>query len=236
MKVLRLALLLLFCAAFLVNALESEDSDKKTATVWVNCSPEGADIFVDDAFVGNAPAVLKIEAGKHEIRISLNGYEDWKRPVDILADSELTLSPTLTKKQNSTTPAWNPESPRPGIQFDTATRLEGKQFYILPPAYVRLTSRDPMLHFDETKGKYYTLHAPSGFIYEFRDYNESKGRFGKIYRELIAIRDVDWTGKTATLIVDAVNKPKRSGVVHFRFSSDKVFWKLFNQCFATSLP
>jgi PEGA domain len=236
MKVIRFTLLLLLCSAPFVIAQKSEETEKKIATVWVNCSPEGAEIFVDDAFVGNAPAVLKIEAGKHEIRISLAGYEDWKRPVDILADSELTLNPTLKKIQDSAPPGAKPESPRSGIQFDTAIRLVRKQYYILHPLYARLTSRDPILHFDETKGKYYTLHAPSGLIYEFRDYNESKGKFGKIYREQVVIRDVDWNDTTATMIVDAVNKPKRSGVIHFRFSSDKTFWKLFNQCFATSLP
>ncbi len=202
----------------------------------MNSSPEGADIFVDEGFVGNAPAVLKIQAGKHEIRIALDGYEEWKRPVDITADSELTLSPTLKKKEDSAaTPAIAPTA-RQGIYFETAKKLEGKQFYILPAAYVRLTTRDPILHFDESKGKYYSLHAPSGLMYEFRDYSESKGSYGKIYRELVSIRDVSGIGTSATLIFDAVNKPKRSGVVTFRFSSDKVFWKLFNQCFAKSLP
>jgi hypothetical protein len=176
MKVIRITLLVIFCTALFVN---SEETEKKIATVMVNCSPEGADIFVDNAFVGNAPAVLKIEAGKHEIRIALKGYEEWKRPVDVLADSELTLNPTLKKKQGSAVTTAQPESPRMGIQFDTPIRLVRKQYYILHPLYARLTTRDPMLHFDETKGKYYTLHAPTGFIYEFRDYSESKSKYGK---------------------------------------------------------
>ena len=232
MNVIRITLLLFLCTALFVS---SEETQKKIASVWVNSSPEGADVFVDNSFVGNAPAVLKIEAGKHEIRISLNGYEDWKRTVEILADSELTLNPTLQKKQESGVVAPESEPSKPGIQFDAVSKLKGKQFYVVEPIYARLTIREPVLHFAEGKGKYYTLFAPNGLTVEFRDYDESKNRYGKLYREQVVIRSVDWSTTTATLIVDAVNKPRRNGLVHFRFSSDKAFWKLFNQCFATSL-
>jgi hypothetical protein len=67
------------------------------ATVLVVSVPEGADISVDDAFVGNSPATLKLSQGKHDIRVSQNGYKTWNREVSTLTGSEVRLNATLEK-------------------------------------------------------------------------------------------------------------------------------------------
>jgi hypothetical protein len=67
------------------------------ALVALLSTPDGSDISVDDAFVGNAPAKLKLKPGKHIIKISKIGYKDWTREMTALAGSEVTLTATLEK-------------------------------------------------------------------------------------------------------------------------------------------
>jgi hypothetical protein len=68
-----------------------------TGTVRVTSNPEGADVWVDGAFVGNAPAQLKLAAGKHTIRVASEGYKEWVKEVKVPAGSELTLNAVLKK-------------------------------------------------------------------------------------------------------------------------------------------
>jgi hypothetical protein len=70
-----------------------------TGTITVNSNPDDADLYVDNSFVCNAPAVLKLTERRHVIRISMAGYKDWTRDITVLAGSEVKLSATL-KKQN----------------------------------------------------------------------------------------------------------------------------------------
>jgi len=70
-------------------------SSEATGSVKITSTPEGADIWVDDAFVGNAPAQLKLAAGKHRIRIGKEGYKNWEKEIKVTAGSELTINAPL---------------------------------------------------------------------------------------------------------------------------------------------
>jgi S1-C subfamily serine protease len=61
----------------------------------VTSTPANADVYVDDKFVGNAPAVLNLSNGSHHIVVKMAGYDDWDRTLEVLKDSELSLSATL---------------------------------------------------------------------------------------------------------------------------------------------
>lgn len=67
------------------------------ASVSVTSNPDGADIYSDDAFVGNTPATLKLKPGKHTIRVAKKGYKDWSREITVQAGSEARLTATLDK-------------------------------------------------------------------------------------------------------------------------------------------
>jgi PEGA domain-containing protein len=66
-------------------------------TVSVSSNPDGADVYADDEFVGNAPANLKLKAGKHSIKVKASGYKDWSRDLTVHAGSEMRLIATLEK-------------------------------------------------------------------------------------------------------------------------------------------
>ena len=67
------------------------------ATISVSSSPDGADIYTDGAFVGNAPATLKLTNGKHTIKLTMAGYKDWSREITAQAGSEAHLAANLEK-------------------------------------------------------------------------------------------------------------------------------------------
>ncbi len=59
--------------------------------------PDGADVYVDDGFVGNAPATLNLPAGKHTVKVSQSGYAAWTKEISVFAGSEVNMKATLEK-------------------------------------------------------------------------------------------------------------------------------------------
>jgi serine protease Do len=64
-------------------------------SVTISSTPDGAEIYVDDKFVGNAQASLRLPAGKHSILLKSPGCADWLRSIEVLKDSSVTLKVTL---------------------------------------------------------------------------------------------------------------------------------------------
>jgi S1-C subfamily serine protease len=64
-------------------------------SVTIASVPDGAEVFVDDKFVGNTPETLKLSVGPHSIKLKADGRKDWERSIEILKDSQLNLKPQL---------------------------------------------------------------------------------------------------------------------------------------------
>jgi len=75
----------------------STASSSGKGKVMVSSVPDGADVYVDDSFVGNAPATLNLTAGKHTVKVSQDGYKAWTKDVSVFADSEVSLKAALAK-------------------------------------------------------------------------------------------------------------------------------------------
>lgn len=74
-----------------------QTSGEGSARVVVQSDPAGAEIYLDDQFVGSTPSTLLLSPGKHAVRLHQSGRADWARQLNVLAGSELTLSATLDK-------------------------------------------------------------------------------------------------------------------------------------------
>jgi hypothetical protein len=70
-----------------------------TGTVQVVSNPDGADVYSDGAFVGNAPSTLKLSPGKHTVRVTSSGYKEWSREITVQAGSDVKLNAVLEKEQ-----------------------------------------------------------------------------------------------------------------------------------------
>jgi serine protease Do len=64
-------------------------------TVSISSDPDGAEIFVDEKFLGNSPATLKLPTGSHAIVLKFPGHADWRRTLEVLKSSKTSLKVTL---------------------------------------------------------------------------------------------------------------------------------------------
>jgi S1-C subfamily serine protease len=71
------------------------NSHSGTGSVLVSSDAEGADIFVDEKFVGNTPSTLTLPAGPHNVRVEAQNRVSWARQIDLLKDSNVNLKATL---------------------------------------------------------------------------------------------------------------------------------------------
>lgn len=76
---------------------ETQQRQTQTGAVIIDSEPSSAEVWIDGVYIGNTPAKLTLAAGKHSIRVSFEGYESWERELQVLPDSEVTLSVALRK-------------------------------------------------------------------------------------------------------------------------------------------
>jgi hypothetical protein len=79
------------------SAPSAASASEELAKISVSSTPDGADIYADGAFVGNAPATLKLTPGKHTVKVTMAGFKDWERDVTTEAGSEARLLASLEK-------------------------------------------------------------------------------------------------------------------------------------------
>jgi hypothetical protein len=66
-------------------------------TISATSTPTGAEIYVDDSFVGKTPATLRLKPGQHNIRMFMKDYKNWSQLATVQAGSEVHLAPALEK-------------------------------------------------------------------------------------------------------------------------------------------
>jgi hypothetical protein len=69
------------------------------STVDIKSNPDGAEIYVDGKFVGNAPSKLRIPAGDHLLRASMSGYTDWQKTITITSAGAITVNAVLKRRK-----------------------------------------------------------------------------------------------------------------------------------------
>jgi hypothetical protein len=45
--------------------------------------PEGAEITVDEKFMGSTPSSLRLAVGDHKIKLGKPGFKPWERPMTV---------------------------------------------------------------------------------------------------------------------------------------------------------
>jgi hypothetical protein len=70
----------------------------QTGRLTVESSPEEADVYVDGAFVGNAPAILNLASGTHQVCVQMKAHAEWCKSISIQSDSQLKLHAVLEAK------------------------------------------------------------------------------------------------------------------------------------------
>jgi S1-C subfamily serine protease len=62
----------------------------------ITSQPDGAEIYLDDQFVGTSPSTLRIAEGAHTLVLKAPHHTDWTRSINILKDSTVSVKAMLT--------------------------------------------------------------------------------------------------------------------------------------------
>ena len=79
----------------LVSAASTPQTPNGFGVTEITSDPDGAEIFLDETFVGTTPATLRIAEGQHTLALKSANHADWNRPITILKDSTVTVKATL---------------------------------------------------------------------------------------------------------------------------------------------
>ena len=81
------------------TAQNTNNADPPLSSVEVKSTPDGADITVDEKYMGGTPSTLKLSPGDHKIKLEKGGFKTWERTLTVNAGTTATVNPTLDKQE-----------------------------------------------------------------------------------------------------------------------------------------
>ena len=72
-----------------------QEACKRSILLKGGSEPSGADIFVDDLFVGSTPSKVPFAPGDHTVRVGRANFKDWSRQLHVEPGSTLSLHAVL---------------------------------------------------------------------------------------------------------------------------------------------
>jgi hypothetical protein len=73
-------------------------ADPALSSVDVKSTPDGAEITVDDKYMGSTPSTLKLSPGDHKIKLEKSGFKSWERTLAVGAGGTANVNATLDKE------------------------------------------------------------------------------------------------------------------------------------------
>jgi PEGA domain len=80
-----------------IHGTSTESTAESLGTVYLTSDPGGADVYVDDIFVGKSPITLNLKIGRHYVRTFVTDYKNWSQLITITAGAEIKLTARLEK-------------------------------------------------------------------------------------------------------------------------------------------
>jgi len=82
-------------AGFQSNSFVLAPYSGKKARVWVDSIPQGADVYLDMAHIGETPILTEIDPGSHALRFSCLGFHDTSATIDAVRGRVVRVSAEL---------------------------------------------------------------------------------------------------------------------------------------------
>ena len=80
-------------------AVSIRDDGAGLANIAISSTPAGAEISLDQSFVGNTPSSLSVTPGEHFISVKKMGYQDWERKIRV-SGGNVNLAAELVKSSD----------------------------------------------------------------------------------------------------------------------------------------
>ena len=65
------------------------------STIEIKSTPDGAEITVDDKYMGSTPSTLRLSAGDHKIKLEKPGFKPWEKTLTVSSGGTATVNATL---------------------------------------------------------------------------------------------------------------------------------------------
>ena len=86
-----------FTRAALTNVATMATTPSDHSAVTIKSVPDGADIAIDDKFVGTTPSTINLTPGDHKIVVSKSGFKSWERTMAVTVNGSINLNAELEK-------------------------------------------------------------------------------------------------------------------------------------------
>jgi hypothetical protein len=70
-------------------------SENQPCAVEIKSTPAGAEITVDDKYMGNTPSTLRLAAGDRKVKLEKSGFKTWERTLTLNTGGATTIDATL---------------------------------------------------------------------------------------------------------------------------------------------
>jgi hypothetical protein len=81
--------------------VSSQTSPQSTETtlskIDVKSDPVGAEITVDEKYMGSTPSDLRLSAGDHKVKLEKSGFKPWEKTLTVTSGASATVDATLEK-------------------------------------------------------------------------------------------------------------------------------------------
>jgi len=70
------------------------------ASLAIDSTPAGADIEIDESFVGNTPSAVSVTPGSHKVVVKKKGFADWSKTLNVSGGTihlNAELEPAVSK-------------------------------------------------------------------------------------------------------------------------------------------
>jgi hypothetical protein len=78
-------------------------TDSGLPTVEIKSTPDGAEITVDEKYMGSTPSALRLSAGDHKIKLEKSGFKSWEKTLTVSSGGKIQISADLQASEGTPT-------------------------------------------------------------------------------------------------------------------------------------
>jgi hypothetical protein len=81
-------------------SLPVNQTEAALSSIEIKSTPDGADITVDEKYMGSTPSTLRLTVGDHRIKIEKPGFKSWEKTLTVNSGGSATVNASLEQEIN----------------------------------------------------------------------------------------------------------------------------------------
>jgi hypothetical protein len=75
-------------------------AESPLSSIQVKSTPDGAEITVDEKYMGSTPSTLRLTAGDHKVKLEKSGFKPWEKTLTVSSGESATINASLQAQPN----------------------------------------------------------------------------------------------------------------------------------------